>query len=53
MKISDSKVEEFRAIYRKIYGEEISLDEARALGARLVDLLFQAYCPLEKEGDKN
>lgn len=52
MLIVDLKAEKFRTIYREVYGEDISLDEARMLGARLADLLFQAYCPLEDDGNE-
>ena len=53
MPLSDSAVEEFRAIYKRTYGEEISTAEAREMGQRLLtlfDLLRQPY-PGEHEQD--
>ena len=46
MPLSDSAVEEFRAIYKQKYGEEISTAKAREMGERLLtlfSLLKQPY----------
>ena len=46
MRLSESAIEEFRAIYRRTYGEDISVAEASDIGQRLLalfDLLRQPY----------
>ena len=46
MRPSESAIEEFRAIYRRTYGEDISVAEASDVGQRLLalfDLLRQPY----------
>ena len=46
MRLSESAIEEFRTIYRRTYGEDISVAEASEIGQRLLDffdLLRQPY----------
>ena len=51
MILTQEKINEFKAIYLKVYGEEISDDEARDKGARLVRLLTDAYRPLSDDSE--
>lgn len=43
MEISDEKVREFQAIFKKNYGKELSMDEARESARNLLGLLEIAY----------
>ena len=46
MQLSQEAIDEFKEIYRKEYGKEISDDEAREMGTRLmrVLLVIQEVC---------
>ncbi len=46
MKLTPEALDEFRAIYRDEFGEEITRDEAQEMGTRLVDLLRLLLRPL-------
>lgn len=48
MRFTDDALDEFRAIYRDEFGEEITRDQAQEMGARLVDLLRLLLRPLPK-----
>ena len=49
MIISDSDLEEFRAIYRKCYGEDISKEDAFREAINLVEILRLFSKPISKE----
>lgn len=43
-------IEEFRAIYKKEYGEELSKEDAREKAERLFRLVKAVYSPIKKRG---
>lgn len=43
MKLNTEDIEEYRKIYKKVYGEEISHEEALNQGTRLLNF-FQVIC---------
>ncbi len=47
--ISDERIEEFQRIYKKVYGEEITIAEARAMAHRLIALYRLLMQPLPGE----
>jgi hypothetical protein len=49
MRISDERIEEFRRIYRKAYGEDISVGDARAMAHRLMAMYRLLMQPLPGE----
>lgn len=49
MRFSDDALDEFRAIYRDEFGEEIARDEAQEMGTRLVELLRLLLRPLPSD----
>ena len=51
MILTQEKINEFKAIYLKVYGREVSDDEAREQGSRLVRLLTDAYRPLSDDSE--
>lgn len=52
MQLSPEAIQEFKQIYREEYGEEISDDEAREVGTRLVRV-FKVICEVEaRTGDE-
>ncbi len=48
MVLSDEHIREFQALYLEHFGEEISTDEARENGAKLVRLISILYRPTEQ-----
>ena len=51
MQISDEGVRELIAVHEEEFGERLSLEEARAMGARLVELYLKLAEPLPGECD--
>ncbi len=51
MKLSEEAIEEFREIYRKEFGKEISDGEAQEMGIRLIRLFKIILRPIPKEMD--
>ena len=49
MQLSREATEEFRALYREEFGHEISDEQARAMGEKLVDLFRVIYRPMQEE----
>lgn len=49
MRISQEKIEEFKHIYRKQFGKELSDEQAFELGLQLVHFLQVIYRPLPKD----
>jgi hypothetical protein len=49
--ISDERIEEFRNIYRKAYGEELAVTEAREVANRLIALYRLLKQPLPAGND--
>lgn len=49
MFLSDEEVTEFQAIYRKNFGKEISREDARERGTKLVRLFEIIYKPMTKK----
>ncbi len=47
--ISDERIEEFRRIYKRVYGEEISVGDARIMTLRLITLYRLLMQPLPGE----
>jgi len=47
--LPDESVEEFRTIYKKCYGEDISADDAREMARRLLMLYELLAKPLPEE----
>jgi hypothetical protein len=47
--ISDEAVKEYQKIYKKQFGKEISKDEARLQGGKLIQLFKVIYRPIPKE----
>jgi hypothetical protein len=48
MVLSDEHIREFQALYLEHFGKEISVDEAREDGAKLVRLISILYRPTEQ-----
>jgi hypothetical protein len=48
MVLSDEHIKEFQALYFEHFGEEISAEEAREDGAKLVRLISILYRPTEQ-----
>jgi hypothetical protein len=46
--LPDDAIEEFREIYKKQYGEELSEEEARERAERLFGLVKAVYSPNKK-----
>ena len=51
--ISDERIEEFRRIYKRAYGEEISVGDARIMALRLVMLYRLLMQPLPGEASES
>lgn len=51
MRFSNDVLDEFRAIYRDEFGEEITRDEAQEMGTRVVELLRLLLRPLPGDTD--
>ena len=51
MQIPDNDLEEFRAIYKDEFGEELTLDAAREMASNLLDLYELLMQPLPGEVD--
>ena len=49
MQIEKGALEEFRAIYRDEFGEELSVDEAQEMASNLIDLYELLMQPLPRE----
>ena len=52
MQLSQEDIDEFKAIYRKHYGQEISDAEARDMGMRLLRVLKVIFEVCGQEGQK-
>lgn len=52
MQLSPQAIQEFKQIYREEYGKEISDDEAREAGTRLVRV-FKVICEVETRPDND
>lgn len=52
MYISDESARRFQEIWKADYGEDISLDEAKDIGGRLVYLYIQLLKPLPRTDDE-
>lgn len=50
--ISNQAILEYRQIYKKEFGEEISLEEAAEQGMKLLKLFEIIYRPIKKSGLK-
>ena len=48
MQLSKEAIEEFKEIYKKVFGEEISDQEAYEQGSRLLRLFKAIYRPIPK-----
>jgi hypothetical protein len=48
MRLSQKAIDEFRTIYKKEFGEEITDDEAQEMGQGLLRILDIIYRPLPK-----
>ena len=49
MQISDERLKEFQEAYKKDFGEDISIEEAREIASRLIDLYQLLAQPLPNE----
>ena len=49
MVLSDKDITKFQALYKSEFGMEISRDEAREKGAKLLRLMSIVYKPMTKE----
>ena len=49
MNLTDQRIAEFRKIYQETYGEQISLEDARAMALRLIELYRLLMRPLPEE----
>jgi hypothetical protein len=49
MLLSDKDVEEFRAVYKEDTGEDLTLDEAREIASRMLELYKLLARPLPSE----
>ena len=47
--LSEEAVLEYQQIYKKEFGEEISLEEAKEQGTKLLKLFSIIYRPIKKE----
>ncbi|MBI4232801.1 hypothetical protein HY605_06230 [Candidatus Peregrinibacteria bacterium] len=47
--LSDAALHEFKKIYKREYGTELTDTEALALGINLLTILDQIYKPIRKE----
>jgi len=52
MEIPQKDLDEFKAIYKKDYGEDLSDDEAQVIAGRLISLLRIICQPVPKSGEK-
>ena len=52
MRFSNDALDEFCAIYRDEFGEEITRDDAQEMGARVVELLRLLLRPLPRDPDR-
>ena len=52
MRPSDEGVEEFRRIYKELYGENIDVDAAREMASRVLTLYELLARPLPEETEK-
>jgi len=50
--LPDEAIEEFKEIYKKEFGEELSNEEARKRAERLFGLFKAVYDPIEKKEDR-
>ena len=48
MQISEQRLDQFRQIYRKHFGEEIGREEALKQGMQLLTLMKHVYQPIPK-----
>ena len=53
MRFSNDALDEFRAIYRDEFGEEITRDDAHEMGMRVVELLRILLRPLPTDADRS
>lgn len=53
MRISDEKIEEYRELYKKHFGEEISKEEALEQLTKLVNMVKLIYRPIKKSDSKS
>jgi hypothetical protein len=49
MRLSDEHIARFQALYLKRFGKEISKEEARDKGIKLLQLMKLVYRPMTKE----
>jgi len=52
MRISDKRAEELRRLYKEAYGKDISVEEARDMGRRLVALYQLLMRPFPSAGEQ-
>ncbi|KPJ57214.1 hypothetical protein AMJ49_01210 [Parcubacteria bacterium DG_74_2] len=52
MQLSKESIEEYKEIYKKVFGEEISDQEAYEQGSRLLRLFKAIYRPIPKSKAK-
>lgn len=51
--LSKQAIDEFKAIYKKEFGEEISDEEAREKGQKLISLFKTIYRPIPDDKKEN
>jgi aldehyde:ferredoxin oxidoreductase len=47
--LSDEQITQFKMLYKKHFGEEISQEDARERGEKLIRLLKLVYKPMSKD----
>ena len=52
MDFTDDALNELRAIYREVFGEDITIEEARQMGLQLVLLYEHVARPLPRQSEK-
>lgn len=53
MQLTDTQIEDLQAIHQRNTGETLSVEETRAMGANLVNLIKLVYKPIKKVDYKN
>lgn len=53
MVLSDENIKEFQELYKEHFGIEISKEDARENGTKLLRLISLIYCPKDQEGSKS
>lgn len=48
MQLTEKEISDFRLLYKSLFGTEITMDEARIIGLKLINSLALVYKPIKK-----